>query len=445
MTVLQEAYGLATPKEGNLDTSRSIDSHVMLLKPGAKLAARVPPNFAEAVETYVADALTTRWPRHPKLGEKLTKRRVEHLVDVFGQLVDSDDKRLPADRALLEEARDTLGELGLIRVTEGMIHLVEDRLLQELEKRRTQKAVDQPSAGQLRQWLDENGKMGMQPEAEDLLIRCYARATARTFLAWGKPYVVEPGKTIPDDVLLEKPELPAPAAWGKALDMAGRVFGIALAGRALHADNLKRFEAAVATKVSELGRSAEQLVPELERWAHALGVALDADRLATARSAAALIAALQGRSPIEALQSYTPQTSAPAVAKSLATTKATLGVLGERLVFGQLESVRARPDIEGAQELIERAAAALRQDEAIEPLSDRLRKLAEEAQRLLAPKPVEPTRGKVVLRRPTAAKGAAAVRAELAKLTADVERALAEAGGEVELSGELVVTAKDRK
>jgi hypothetical protein len=445
MTVLQEAYGLATPKEGNLDTSRSIDAHVLLLKPGAKLAARVPPNFAEAVETYVADLLTTRWPRHPKLGEKLTKRRVEHLVEVFGQLVDADDKRLPADRALLEECRDTLGELGLVRVTEGMIHLVEDRLLQELEKRRTQKAVDQPSVGQLRVWLDETGKIGLQPEAEDLLIRCYARATARTFLAWGKPYSVEPGKAIPDDVVLEKPELPAPAAWSKALDMAGRVFGIALPGRALHADNLKRFEATVAAKVAELGRAAEQLPPELERWAHALGVAVDADRITTARSAATLISALQSRSPVEALQSYAPQTSAPAVAKSLATAKATLAVLGERLVFGQLENVRARPDIEGAQELIERAASALRQDEAIEPLSDRLRKLAEDAQRLLAPKPVEPTRGKVVLRRPMVAKGPAAVRAELAKLTADVERALAEAGADVEVSGELVVTSKDRK
>ena len=447
MTVLQEAYGLATPKEGNLDTSRSIDTHVLLLKAGAKLAARVPPNFAESVETYVADLLSTRWPRHPKLGEKLTKRRVEHLVEIFGQLVDADDKRLPADRALLEECRDTLGELGLIRVTEGMIHLVEDRLLQELEKRRTQKAVDQPSVGQLRQWLDETGKLGLQPEAEDLLIRCYARAMARTFLAWGKPYSVEPGKAIPDEVVLEKPELPAPAAWGKALDMAGRVFGIALAGRALHADNLKRFEAAVAAKVAELGRAAEQLPGELERWANALGVALDADRLTTARSAAGLVTTLGApgaRSPVDVLQTFAPQTSAPAVARSLATTKATLAVLGERLVFGQLESVRARPELEGAQELIERATAALRQDEAIDPLSDRLRKLAEEAQRLLAPPPIAPTRGKVVLRRPTAAKGAAAVRAELAKLTADVERALAEAGGEVELSGEIVVTAKDR-
>ncbi len=444
MTVLQEAYGLATAKEGNLDTARLAETHVRLLKPGAKLAARVPPNFAEAVDTYIHDLLSTRWPRHPRLGEKLTKRRVEHLVAVFGQIVDADDKRLPAERALVEEARDTLGELGLVRVTEGAIHLMEDRLLQELEKRREQKAIDQPTVGQLRGWIDEGGKVGLQPEAEDLILRCYARWAARTFVAWGKPYTAEAGKEIPDDVVLEKPRLPAAATWVGALDMAGRVLGVALPGKALHADNLKRFEAAVAAKVAELARPAEQLPGELERWAALLGVAADADRLRTARSARALVTALQQGSAVEVLAGYAPETSAAAVARSLVTAKGSAALLGDRLVLGQLEAVAARRDVEGAIELLERAAAAVRQDEAIEALAERIRRLAEEAQRLLAPRPTPP--GKVILRRPVGAKGAAEARAELARLAAEVERAIAEAGEGVELSGQLVVIAstKDR-
>jgi hypothetical protein len=439
MTVLQEAYGLASPKEGDLDGARSTDKHVVLLKPGARPAMRVPPNFAEAVETYIQDLLTTRWPRHPKLGERLTKRRVEHLVDIFGQLVDADDKRIPAERALIEEARDTLMELGLVRVTENAIHLVEDRQLQELEKRRAQKSVDQPTVGQLRQWIDEGGKLGLQQEAEDLIVRCYARAMARTFVAWGKPYTAEAGKPIPDEVLLEKPQLPAMATWGKALDTAGRVFGIALPGKALHADNLKRFEAAVAGKLAELVKPAEQLPGELDRWAGLLGVAPDADRLKTARSAAALVAALARGGVVDVLAAFVPETSAPAVAKSLATAKANMGVLGEKLVYGQLEAVAARHEVEGAAELIERASGIVRQDEAIESLADKLRKLAEDAQRLLAPKPPPP--GTVILRRRVSAKGAAAVRAELAQLTKELEAASAQAGEGVELSGELVVIA----
>lgn len=444
MTVLQEAYGLASPKEGSLDTARLAETNIRLLKPGAKLAARVPPNFAEAVDTYVQDLLATRWPRHPKLGEKLTKRRVEHLVEVFGQIVDADDKRLPAERALVEEVRDTLGELGLVRVTEGVIHLVEDRLLQDLEKRREQKAIDQPAVGQLRDWIDEGGKLGLQSEAEDLIIRCYARWSARTFVAWGKPHAVEAGKRIADEVILEKPQLPAPAVWVKALDTAGRVFGIALPGKALHADNLKRFEAAVAAKVAEIARPAEQLPGELERWAALLGVAAGADRLKTARSAMGLLRALQQGRPVEVLAAYEPETSAPAVARSLATAKANVALLGERLVFGQLEAVAARRDLEGAIELLERGAAAVRQDEAIEGLADKIRKLAEEAQRLLAPKPEPKPAGRVILRRRASAKGAAAARAELAQLAAELERAIEEAGDGVELSGELVVLSNPK-
>ena len=446
--VLAEAYGLASPKEGNLDSARLAEPHVLVLKPGAKLAARVPPNFAEAVDTYVQDLLTTRWPRHPKLGEKLTKRRVEHLVDVFGQLVDADDKRLPAERALIDEVRDTLGELGLVRVTENAIHLVADRVLQDLDKRREQKSVDQPQVSQLRAWIDESGKMGLQTEAEDLIIRCYARWDARTFVAWGKPFAVEAGKPIPDDVLLEKPQLPAPAVWVKALDMAGRVFGITL-GKALHADNLKRFEAAVAAKVAELGKPAEQLPAELDRWAGLLGVAATADRRKTARSAAGLIAALQAGRLVETLAAYGPETSAPAVARSLVTAKVNLAVLGERLVYGQLEAVARRGDIEGATELVERAAAVLRQDEAIEPLADKLRKLAEEALGILEP-PLPPRGGPpepgttVLLRRKTSAKGAAAVRAEIQKLAADLEAALEAAGDDVELRGEIVMTGRPK-
>lgn len=446
--VLAEAYGLASPKEGNLDSARLAEPHVLVLKPGAKLAARVPPNFAETVDTYVQDLLTTRWPRHPKLGEKLTKRRVEHLVDVFGQLVDADDKRLPAERALIDEVRDTLGELGLVRVTENAIHMVADRVLQDLDKRREQKSVDQPQVSQLRDWIDESGKMGLQTEAEDLIIRCYARWDARTFVAWGKPFAVEAGKPIPDDVLLEKPQLPAPAVWVKALDMAGRVFGIALPGKALHADNLKRFEAAVAAKVAELGKPAEQLPAELDRWAGLLGVAATADRQKTARSAAGLVAALQAGRPVGTLAAYGPETSAPAVARSLVTAKANLAVLGERLVYGQLEAVARRSDIEGATELVERAAAVLRQDEAIEPLADKLRKLAEEALGILEPPPARPPPsppGTVILRRPMNAKGIAAIRAEIKQLAVDLERALEDAGDGLELRGELVLTGRPKK
>lgn len=448
LQVLQEAYGLASAREGNLDTARLAPRHTLLLKPGARPELRVPPNFAEAVEIYVQDLLATRWPRHPKLGEKLTKRRVEQLVGVFGQLVDADEKRIPAERALIEEVRDTLGELGLVKVTENAILLSMDGLLQDLDKRRAQKAVDQPTVGELRTWIDETGKKGLQVEAEDLIIRCYARFDARTFVAWGKPYLPEAGKDIPDEVMLEKPRLPTATAWAKAFDVAGRVFGLTLSGRALHADNLKRFEAAVAAKLAEVGKSADQLPDELIRWAGLLGVPESADRIKTAESARSLIARLHARpdAVVEVFESYAPETSAPAVARSIATARATLAVLTQQLVYGQLETAASRKEVEGATELIEDAAKVFRQDETIESLGDRIQKLAERAQRLfVGTKAPPPPAGAVVVRKAAAAKGTTAVRAELKRLAKEIEAALDAAGEGVELSGELVLTSRAKK
>jgi hypothetical protein len=389
MVVLAEAYGLASARDGDLDTSRAIEQHLYLLKPGARLAARVPPSFAEAVDTYVEDLLATRWPRHPKLGSKLTKRRVEAMFDLFGKLIDSDDKRLAAERALVDEARGTLGELGLVRVTEGVIHLVEDRVLQELEQRRLQRAIEQPTVDEVRGWIDEPGKMGLPEEAEDLIVRCYARSTARTFVLHRNAYAPEAGKRIPGDVVLEKPELPGHAAWASALDQAGRVFGVTMPGRALHADNLKRFEAAVAERVRAVAAAAERLPGALEPWCALLGVEREADRVRTARSAAELCAALAGQPALRqvaVLAGYAPVTSAQAVARSLRTAGELVAVLGDRLTIGQFEALAGRRGaLEGAAELLDAVAAVLRQDEILAALGERARRGAEEAQRLLAP------------------------------------------------------------
>jgi len=448
MQVLEAAYGLASVREGDLDTSRSLEQHMVLLKPGARMVARVPPNFAESVAVYIQDLLSTRWPRHPQFGSKLSKKRAGELVELFGQLVDAEDKRIGADRALVDEVRGTLGELGLVRVTENAIYLLEDRTLQELENRRAQRAVDQPTVGQLRQWLDEQGRMGLQSEAEDLVVRCWARWAARTFVHYGKAYQPVSGTAIPDEVVLEKPVLPGQADWVKALAQSGHLYGATLPGKALHADNLKRFETELAGKLKNVAAAVDKLPAQLERWATLFGVARDAERLRTARAGAALTAALVGQSPVrqvEVLAGAVPETSAQAMGKSNSSAAQLLPLLGDRLVFGQFETLLARrAELAGAEELLEKAAAAVRQDEINIALVERLRALAEDAQGLLHPvaPPVAQPRGEVVLRRGVSVQGSSAVRAELGLVLAELEAALATAGDGVELRGELTLTKR---
>ncbi len=335
--------------------------------------------------------------------DTLSRRRQERLIERFGELVDADDKRIPADKALVEEMRGTLGVLGLVRVTENAVHLVQDRTLQELEQRRLQKAVDAPTVGQVRDWLDENDKMGLQPEAEDLVVRCYARWASRTFTHFGKPVAVAPGTPLPADAVLEKPDLPGQVAWNKALATGAATLGMAFPNRALHADNLKRFEAMLGTRLEAVSKAATALPAELVRWAELLGVSMDADRLVTARSGDQLCAALVGQggvAQVEALAAFEPRTSAQALGASLHAAPALVPRLADRLAFGVFTQLSARASqLAGAAELLEQAAAAVRQDELHIALGARLRELAEEGQRLLSggAEPTAPPAGSVLI------------------------------------------------
>jgi hypothetical protein len=396
LEVVSEAYGVARPKEGDLDTGRSIDQHLHLLKPGARLEPRVPPNLAEAVNDYVDALLSARYPRHPRFTEKLTRKRVEHLVERFGEIVDAADEKIAADKALIEEMRGTLGALGLVRVTENAVHLVADRTLQELEQRRLQQAVDSPTVGQVRRWIDENDKMGLQDDALDLVVRCYARHEARTFMYFGKPYQPVAGTAMPDEAVLEKPDLPDAVAWSKALETAGHTLGLTMAGKARHADNLKRFEALLRTALDASARPAAELPGRLAEWAALVGVDPSADRLVTARSTDELIAELVGQSAVAqvgTLAGFVARTSPRAVGKSRHGAPGVVSLLGDAIVKGVFEQLAARKhELAGAQELLENAAHALRQDELHVALAERLRGLAEAGQRLLAP-PI-PSKGK---------------------------------------------------
>ena len=446
---LEQAYGIAAATDGDLDPALSIDKHLQVLKPGAVVQMALVANLGTALESLIPALLEARWPRHPRFTEKLTAARVDRLLEKFGALIDSEDKRIPADRGLIEEVRGTLGELGLARVTETAVHLVEDKTLQELEKKRQQKAIASPEVAELRRFIDETGKMGLLPEATDLVVRCYARWSARTLVSGGQPF--EPGgrsgKPLPDHVVLEKPDLPAHDVWNKATATAGVAFGVTLPGKALHADNLKRLESEVARCV-KAAASCARLPALLSARLTALDLEDVVDRKTTATSADQLVTSLLGRAGkelCEALAAFTPKTSALALGRSLrqsmnGAADDVTKVLEDDLVFGPFLQLKAKAGtVEGAQELLDDVARCLRQDELNEPLAPRLRALAGKAQRLLNPPPPP---GRVLVQAAWNKTGKAAVVDELRALVQRAEAALDGEGDDVVLTGSLTLTAR---
>ena len=438
---LEQAYGLAQSRDEDIDATLSIEKHLQVLKPGATVQPGIVANLRTALDGLIPALLEARFPRHPKLTHKLTSARVDKLVEKFGEIIDSEEKRIPADRSLIDEMRGTLEQFGLVRVTETAIHLVEDRALQDIERRRQQQASTAPEVSELHRFIDESGKMGLQRDAIDLIVRCYARWSARTFVSGGQPFDPTGSKGIPGHVVLEKPDLPTHDVWVKALQMAGTALGVAAPGKALHADNVKKFETDVAKRVREKLPSVARLPGLLKQRLAELDID-GSDRALTSSSAHELLttlSGLSGRAMIEALAVFEPQTSARAVGQSVGSADELSKVIEDPLVFGTFTQLKSKQGVtEGAAELLDGVAKALRQDELNQALVPKLRALATDGQRLLNP-PLPP--GRVLVQGNFHKQGKSAVLDELRRFIAEAEQALATEGGEVSIVGSLTITA----
>ncbi len=452
---IEQAYGMRNDRPGDLDPAASVSEHLRLLKPGAQLLRRQAATLADTLNAVIDAQLEARYPRHPKLSRKLTAQFVDSMVERFGQLVDSEDKRIPADRQLVAEMGGTLGELGLVRAAENAILLMPDRTLQRIEQARNRERADRPTVGQVRRWIDEHGNMGLQWMAEDLVVRCYARAEARTFVLHGKAFAPDAKRQIPEDVELEKPDLPELAAWTQALALAGTLFGIALPSRALHGDGLKRFEQALIDKLGAVSGPARQLPDALRARLEQRGLSTDAPRLATAESGRALVDALEGlrgRQLVEQLARFEPKNSPSALSRQLAQAAHAIEVVKNDLVFGPFAQLEAQEGaIAGASELLEKVDRVLRQDEINVALSE-LRSLANAALALIPatrsgeriePPPPLPPDEEVIANPSVHARGAQAIEV-LEALLAQVRDALT-ARGEVRIEGALRIVAPREK
>lgn len=394
---LEQAYGLRKAEDSDIDPSLRVERHLYLLKPGVTFQAPKPANLATALDVYLPALLDVRWPRHPDFKTALASRNLTKQLELFTRLVDSDNKELALERGELQEVAGLLKPLNVVQVTDRVVRLVPGTgRLVELENKRRQQGLEMPTVRQMRAFLDESGREGLEPEIEDLILRCYARLYARTFMLYDLPYEPKVGQEINGAVVLEKPPLPSEEEWRSALALVGQVFGYSLPGKALHADNLKTLETAVTARVIERASAASDLPGALGSWLNDFGVPADCARMKTARSASTLCAELtgkRGKNLVETLAGFRPETSGRAMAESLAHGKETVETLRNELVRGPL--MRLLGDLKvapGAEELLEQLRKVLRQDELHEVLADRVRQCAEAAQRLqrVEPAPTAP-------------------------------------------------------
>ncbi|HZL18927.1 MAG TPA: hypothetical protein VFG23_14400, partial [Polyangia bacterium] len=296
---MEAAYGLKRPEEGELDPAHNVERHIHVLWPGWEIRGVTESVLDRAVTKAVEELLSLRYPRHPYF-TSVTPAKLRGALERLEKLCEADNQRCPITR---QERGDweILEQLHIVEATEASAALRHE-WVQDVERLLRQDGIEKaPTAEQLKKRLDPQGQRGLPEEVADLEVLAYGLAARREILRGGSP-VKDPvlGK-LPGDVELVQTPLPEEQPWQEALERAGRVFGIALGGKARTARNLRQLHEKVsAARATAIRDGAGQVADLLGRR----GVFLPspAPRLATAERAGELLAKLETRDAVELAQ-----------------------------------------------------------------------------------------------------------------------------------------------
>jgi hypothetical protein len=380
---LDAAYGLKRPEAGDIDEARRVDTHIHVLMPGWQIRGVVESVLERAVERAVQELLNLRYPRHPHFTATTTPARLKASLVNLEKLCEADKQRLPITR---QERGDweILENLGIVDATDAAVTL-RGAWVQDIERILRQDGLEvAPTVEQLTQKLDPSGQRGLLPEIADLEVLAYAAAGRRELLQDnGRPAGELTLGKVPGDLELVQARLPEERPWQDAVDRAGRLFGIAVGGRARTGKNLRLlFDKIVAARQGVDKEGAGLIAEKLGERGGFLPAT--APRLATATRAAELLALLDTRDAVELTQklgTFDPSPSSwPALQRHMQHAAKTLRVLGDDVYFNVFEGLRGSGS-EGAAELLTEVGEALAADELNVDLAAKLPALVSEAQR----------------------------------------------------------------
>lgn len=419
---LEAAYGLKKADEGDLDAARRVDRHIHVLWPGWEIRGVTESVLDRAVNKAVEELLALRYPRHPYF-TSVTPARLKGALERLEKVCEADGQRMPITR---QERGDweILEQLKIVEATDAFARL-RPEWAQDVERMLRQDGIEKaPTVEQLRRRLDPGGQRGLPAEVADLEVIAYATAARRELLRAGTPARDTTLGKLPGDVELVETPLPDERVWQEAVERAGKLFGIALGGRARNARNVRAlFERVQAARTAALRDRADAVAELLGQRGAFLPE--KAPRLQTAERAAALLAELDTRDPVElaqALGNFEPAPSSwPALERHIKHAGRVIRVLEEEVYFNVFAALRGS-ERDGAADLLAQLSQALGADELTVDLAARLPALSAEGQRAIHVVDPGPAADRVVRQ------GQGESLADLTAARDQAERALQEAG-----------------
>ncbi|MBK6514240.1 MAG: hypothetical protein IPG04_08985 [Polyangiaceae bacterium] len=379
---LDSAYGLQKAEAGTLDPTREVSQHLIVLRPDARIHPPTAANLGQGLKDAIDQLLRDRWARHPEFTEKVTKGKLEKELEYMQRLCESEGQRLPLAKNEAG-ALDFADKLGLVAVRDGQATLKAETY-DDLDRQLQAQNIAVPEVSRLHRLFDPGGVKGLTREVQDFVVAVYATVRGREIARAGSPIAtVTLGKLEPDAELLA-PRLPDEASWHKAVDRAGKLFGISV-GRARTPKNLRKLthdltQALSTARANRAGEVASLLAARANLYGK------DAARLTTAVRVSDLLAELHGRDAVggvEVLAAFEPATSEAAMQRHLIQAGPVSAALANDVLFTAFPALAGRPDDSEATRILREVAALLAADEINQPLVARLQALSIEAQQLL--------------------------------------------------------------
>lgn len=403
------AYGVTGADERVVDRNHNLGDHYPSLKAGLTIAAPTRANLRDALDQVLDQALRHTWPGAPDIASEVKPAEVRKVADLCAEAMVEADGRLvvadSSDRKLLARIANPL-HLGV--QSEQAFKLAAsaerwDNTFTRAINQARQNGASTQTVGLLRQAIDAPNPMGLTTQLENLIILVWAHSTSHTFRQHGGPATATVDRL--DDTWEVVPQpLPTLEAWDRAHDRLAAVFGTTLPTRQRSGFAVERAGIELAHVVDAHRADTEVLIGRLEELGDALGLDPErSNRLRTARSAGALLAALAAADDdlgrVEALAAAEIPTSPLALGKSITSARAVADEL-DAAQFSIITPAIARP---GADALRTSLVNALTEDEFVIPLAPVLHHVQRQAIALLTTTAAPPAEHEPATPTPTAA------------------------------------------
>ncbi len=447
---LGRAYGVggAASSDDDIDAERALERHFFYLRADTKTAGAT--NFPTALETLVCVLMDSVYPRHPQFIPAhlaLSTGKLDKCFSIFEAICESENQRLMRTKND-DELYGYLEVLGLVSLTPGHVNLT-DVWRQKIHGALQVDGNGEPTVQQIRIKLDPEEVRGLRPEVSDFLVKCYALVEHFEICRPLNNLVLGDFKLgkLDDHMVLVKTPLPKETDWQSALSAAGELFGVAIGGKARTVRNLRKLMMALDKQLQKHKASESlDLYAAIKSWAAVFSA--EGSRLATAKSAADLLANLESTDPVarvSVLASFKPPTSAAAITQHFTRASKVREKLADSLTLGQLKKLLANSTVQHSM-LLEELRKTLSADELVIELAPALQKLALKVMEHGAPEPAptsaSPGPAASLVKQVIMTKGN--LGDKMAELTKTIESALNDAGNDANVAVSWIIETKGR-